>query len=550
MAVAVQKTPARRARKPKQAQPEQLSIVMPGGRTLSGARVDHARSDQFSAVYRARSILSQSIASLEIEIRRKEISKGKIRRPLVPDHRLLDLLGETPNNEQTPYTWKEFIGLSLTGWGNSYTVIQSKSGGPEALWHLNPSRVTVERNLGTNELQYRYSDPAGGMKTYFAWEVLHSLLPGDGIVGKSPLRLAREAIGLGLATEATGATLFGNGIMPSAIITHPGKLSTESKKNFEEYFQRFTGPGNQRRFLLMQDGTEYKQMGIPPEDAQFLSTREFQIDEIARWYGVPPHMLGRVKDSKYASITPLQIEFVIYTLKHYALRIAQELTRKLLPKDSGLFIRFDIDDLMRGDFEAQAKWFRELWGIGVFSTNDVLERLDLDDIGEVGDKRAVPVNFTTLEKLGEEPVKPAAGGPGDGGDQATPENGSPRKGLAIVFRDAAGRMVQREVRSLRKLLKQYKADGALDVAICEFFGKHEADVRQAFEPVWCGFAAILGRKSEPAPVVSRYVSSAREVVLQTLRRAGRATLEQVIEAWSTTRADQVTQEYMEAAFLN
>lgn len=542
--------PATRAKKPKQAQPEQVSIYMPGGRTVSGAYVDYDRAWSYSALYRAWSIIAQSIGRLTIEVRRKQIAGDKIRRPLILDDPVYRMLDEAPNDEQTPYVWKENLGLSLVTWGNYYGVIERRNGEVISITALPPNRVSVERDLITNRLVYRYASPHGGQVQYAPSEIVHIPNIGtDGIIGKSPLALARETAGLGLALEAAGSALFGNGMMPSGTLTHPGKLTAEAKKRLDEYLERFIGPGKQRRVITLSEGMTFSPTTIPPEDAQFLATREFQVHEVAVWYGIPPHMLGLVKDSKYASIAPMQIEFVQNCLTPYALRIEQELTRKLMPKGSGLFVHFDLEDLMRGDPETQAKWYREMWGISVFSPNEIREKLDLDDIGDDGDKRAVPMNMGLLDKLGQDPPAKAGAGPGDGGSQSSPENGGPR-GLSIMFRDAMGRVVHRELVCIRKMIAKHETDSALDAAIRTFYQEHEEDARKAFVPVWQSFALVLGRSVDADVGVSRYVASTRELLLQSLRSGGRETLARVIDAWSSTRADAAASEFMEAGFLN
>ena len=357
------------------------------GRTTSGKPVNERTAMQTTAVYACVRILAEAVASLPLHVYEYQDDGGK---KLVYDHPLYYLLHDEPNPEMTSFVFRETLMSHLLIWGNAYAqIIRDGAGRVLGLYPLLPDKMEVQRDDQGN-IYYVYSrnsDENPMFKEYGniklkAEDVLH--IPGlgfDGLIGYSPIAMAKNAVGMTLACEEYGASFFANGANPGGVLEHPGVLKDPSKVR-ESWNSVYRGVSNAHKIAVLEEGMKYQQIGIPPEEAQFLETRKFQINEIARLYRIPPHMVGDLDKSSFSNIEQQSLEFVKYTLDPWVIRWEQSLQRSLLlPGEKGkYFIKLNVDGLLRGDYQSRMNGYAVGRQNGWFSANDIREMENMNPI--------------------------------------------------------------------------------------------------------------------------------------------------------------------------
>ena len=350
------------------------------GRTTSGKPVNERTAMQTTAVYACVRILAEAVASLPLHVYEYQDDGGK---KLVHDHPLYYLLHDEPNPEMTSFVFRETLMSHLLIWGNAYAqIIRDGAGRVLGLYPLLPDKMEVQRDDKGN-IYYVYSRNSDENPTFKEYgniklkaeDVLH--IPGlgfDGLIGYSPIAMAKNAVGMTLACEEYGASFFANGANPGGVLEHPGVLKDPSKVR-ESWNSVYRGVSNAHKIAVLEEGMKYQQIGIPPEEAQFLETRKFQINEIARLYRIPPHMVGDLDKSSFSNIEQQSLEFVKYTLDPWVIRWEQSLQRSLLlPGEKGkYFIKLNVDGLLRGDYQSRMNGYAVGRQNGVFSVNDFRE---------------------------------------------------------------------------------------------------------------------------------------------------------------------------------
>lgn len=353
------------------------------GRAHSGKRVDDRSAMQHTVVYACVRVLSEAIAQLPLHLY-QYTENGKER---VPMHPLYFLLHDQPNPEMTSFIFRETLMSHLLIYGNAYAqIIRNGRGDVVGLYPLMPDKIKVDRDEHNN-LIYIYSryDEANphikeqGDITLRAEQVLH--IPGlgfDGLVGYSPIAMAKNAIGISLACEDYGASFFANGASPSAVLEHPGVI--KNPERVREAWQRAYSGSNAHRTCVLEEGMKYTPISIPNNEAQFLETRKFQIEEIARLYRVPLHMIGDLDHATFSNIEQMSLEFVMYTLSPWLVRWEQSLMKALLSDlDKGkYFIKFNVDGLLRGDYASRMQGYSVGIQNGFLCPNDVRELEDMN----------------------------------------------------------------------------------------------------------------------------------------------------------------------------
>ena len=353
------------------------------GRANSGKRVTDRTALQHIAVYACVRVLSEAIAQLPLHVY-QYTENGKER---VPQHPLYFLLHDQPNPEMTSFIFRETLMSHLLIYGNAYAqIIRNGRGDVVGLYPLMPDKIKVDRDEHNN-LIYIYSryDEANphikeqGDITLRAEQVLH--IPGlgfDGLVGYSPIAMAKNAIGISLACEDYGASFFANGASPSAVLEHPGVI--KNPERVREAWQRAYSGSNAHRTCVLEEGMKYTPISIPNNEAQFLETRKFQIEEIARLYRVPLHMIGDLDHATFSNIEQMSLEFVMYTLSPWLVRWEQSLMKALLSDlDKGkYFIKFNVDGLLRGDYASRMQGYSVGIQNGFLCPNDVRELEDMN----------------------------------------------------------------------------------------------------------------------------------------------------------------------------
>jgi len=379
------------------------------GGTSSGKAVNERSAMQTTAVYACVRILAEAIASLPLHLYQYNADGGKER---VTDHPLYYLLHDEPNPEMTSFVFRETLMAHLLLWGNAYAqVIRDGRGRVLALYPLLPSKMEVSR-APNGELIYAYrrdkeesrENPDSGQVLLRRDEVLH--IPGlgfDGLIGYSPIAMAKNAVGMSIATEEYGAAFFANGAQPGGILEHPGVIKDPQRVK-ESWNAAYQGSGNAHRVAVLEEGMKFQAIGIPPEQAQFLQTRKFQITEISRIFRVPPHMVGDLEKSSFSNIEQQSLEFVKYTLDPWVIRWEQSLQQSLiLPSEKpGLFVKFNLDGLLRGDYQSRMTGYATARQNGWMSANDIRELEDMNRIAaeEGGDLYLINGNMLPLAQAG------------------------------------------------------------------------------------------------------------------------------------------------------
>jgi len=381
------------------------------GGSTSGKVVNEKTAMQMTAVYSCVRILSEAIAGLPLFVYKygEDGSKEK-----VLEHPLWRVLHDEPNPEMTSFVFRETMMNHLLLTGNAYAqIIRNARGEVIALYPLMPDRMAVDRD-SQGRLYYRYrknSDDAPEVSKnkqsdiiFAPSDILHVLGLGyDGLVGYSPIAMAKNAVGLAIAAEEYGAKFFANGAAPSGVLEHPGTIK-DPERIRESWQSTFGGSANSNKIAVLEEGLKYTPIAISPEQAQFLETRKFQINEIARIFRVPPHMLADLEKSSFSNIEQQSLEFVKYTLDPWVIRWEQAMNKALLldSEKRSMFTKFNVDGLLRGDYASRMTGYATARQNGWMSANDIreLENLDRipDDLG--GDLYLINGAMTKLQDAG------------------------------------------------------------------------------------------------------------------------------------------------------
>ena len=393
--------------KPQNRTPGSSYAFFLGGST-SGKAVTERSAMQMTAVYSCVRILAEAIAGLPLHLYRYTPDGSKVK---AVDHPLYLLLHDEPNPEMSSFVFRETLMTHLLLWGNAYAqIIRNGKGEIVALYPLMPNRMSVDRDKH-GQLYYTYtraSDEAPTMNGMTVLlppsDVLH--IPGlgfDGLVGYSPIAMAKNAIGLAIATEEYGAKFFANGAAPSGVLEHPGTIKDPSRVR-EAWMSQFGGSANSGKVAVLEEGMKYTPISISPEQAQFLETRKFQINEIARIFRIPPHMVGDLEKSSFSNIEQQSLEFVKYTLDPWVIRWEQSIQRALLrPEEKKrYFAKFNVEGLLRGDYQSRMNGYAVARQNGWMSANDIRELENLDRIPAEagGDLYLVNGNMLPMQHAG------------------------------------------------------------------------------------------------------------------------------------------------------
>ena len=416
------------------------------GGTTSGKAVTERPAMQMTAVYSCVRILAEAVAGLPLHLYRYKEDGGKEK---ALDHPLYLLLHDEPNPEMSSFVFRETLMTHLLLWGNAYAqIIRNGKGEVIALYPLMPNRMVVDRDIH-GQLYYQYTrstEEAPTMKGVTVnlppSDVLH--IPGlgfDGLVGYSPIAMAKNAIGMAIACEEYGAKFFANGAAPGGVLEHPGTIKDPQRVR-ESWQSTFGGSGNSNKIAVLEEGMKYTPIGISPEQTQFLETRKFQINEIARIFRVPPHMVGDLEKSSFSNIEQQSLEFVKYTLEPWLVRWEQSIQRTLFSPEEKkrYFAKFNVEGLLRGDYASRMSGYATARQNGWMSANDIrelenLDRIPTEDGGDLylingnmlplGNAGAFADTQTGKEENPDEEVleveEPGSNGDSSGGTDAVPE---------------------------------------------------------------------------------------------------------------------------------
>ena len=450
-----------------------------GAQSSAGVDVTAESALNYTTVYACVSLIAENIASLPLVLYKKN-GKNKDR---ATDHYLYPLLHDAPNDEMTSFNWREAFVSQLLLWGTGYNwKVTGEDGRIKAIYPLESARMTVERING--KIVHRCDgEVASGIMAVPA-------LGFNGIVGKSPISVAKQAIGLGLATEEFGARYFGSGTNPSLRLYHPQRLSKEAADRLKESIGRNnSGLQNSHKIMVFEEGMKAENATIPPEDSQFLQTRSFQRSEICAIYRVPPFMVGDVEKqtSWGAGIEQQQIGFVTHTIRPWLVRIEQILNLHLLSdreRAQGYFIEFLVDGLLRGDLKSRYEAYAIGRTNGFLNANEIRSLENLNP-REGGDIYLDQVNMAPTDTLAAD-------------KQQDDARSAINKSFERLFKVTAERVLRRETNTIRKTATKttWAGAGSFTDAVEKFYKNFKTDISRDFLPIYQSYAESIGVKKD------------------------------------------------------
>lgn len=499
---------------------DMFALIGAGGMTYAGPPVSEASAQRYGAVYACIRIISESIAALPLALIRQT---GR-NRDKATDHPLYNVLHTLANPEMTSFEWRELMLSHVLSWGNGYSEIEFDGRGRiVALWPLNPAKMEDVRRNAQGNLECVYRLPDQTVRTIPYWRIHHIKGAGNGIVGYSPIRMAaRHATGLGLALEEYGSRFFSNGARPGLILRHPGRLSPEAHKRLAASFAGdHQGLSNAHRTKILEEGMDISTIGIPPNEAQFLETRKFQVTEIARIYRVPPHMLADLDRASFSNIEHQSLAFVQNTLLPYIVRHEQAVARDLLTETERktLSAKYIVAGMLRGDLLSRSQAYNTGIQAGYLTRNEARELEDLNPIDGL-DEPLQPLNMVAAGAQPPAPqpvrsVRLVENEPPKLIDRETRAASTRKSRQALMqrhvrlFEDAAGRAVKREVADIRKAVPKYlgkRSAADFETWLATFYEQVREWLPDLFRSLMLSYAesileAVAGElDGEPAPL--------------------------------------------------
>ena len=366
----------------------------------AGIKVDEWKSMQLSAVYACVRLISNTVAMLPLALH-QDIADDKSR--VASEKPLHRVLHQTANPEITSFTFKQTMQSHVLLWGNAYAEkITNGRGELMELWPLAPWNMSVEFSNGKRK--YTYTLPDGKQTEMPSKKIFHLTgLSFDGVKGYSPVSVMRNELGLALALQDFGSKYFANGTNLGGTLQHPGKLGEKARIHLKEDLEKnFQGLSNAQRMIILEEGMTYDKIGIPAEDAQFIESRKFQLEEIARYFGVQLHMIQNLDRSTNNNIEQQSIEFRTYAIQPWAVIWEQEIYRSLLSPEEQrdkYYGKYNLNALMRGDYKTRMEAYRTGVQMGLYSLNEIRKLEDMNPIEvEGGDTHWVNSAMIPIEK--------------------------------------------------------------------------------------------------------------------------------------------------------
>lgn len=551
-----------------------LNWVSDSEKTASGVTVSAESASTISAVHCATTVISNGVRIPLFAYR----DLGNDRKERAKKHPVYRLLHRRPNRETTPSQFKAYMQTSALLWDTGYALIDRKMGGePTALWPIHPNRVIPQRS-DAGELFFLVRNTTSGQHVRVNDADMLRIYDTsrDGVGGTSLVRLARESLGLSLATERHGATFFGNGARPGGYIRTAGQLNDKAKANLaRSWGGRHEGVSQANRLGVLEQGHEYVPLGLPNEVSQFLETRQFQIEEIARWFNIQPHLLKHLLRATYDNIESESLAFLTITMDPWYIVWEEECTAKLFSQqeqEDGYYVKFQVNAILRADSKARAEFYSKMVFNGTMTRNQVRLLEEWDSYGPEGDIPLIPANMTTMAQLlaadlqtarsasrrresdsadgvdiFETPVAGAGGEAVDGAASAGVEAARRREAFSRLLRDVYGRIVTKQVDRIRRAAHKQLSEDAFTAWLASFCEESEESVRATLAPVWGSCGALAGEDVGPDAAVGRYLGSARGQLMGVLRDrepmvSWDTAVEQRLQEWTEGRADVLAEQ--------
>lgn len=466
----------------------------------------------FSAIFACVKIISETVASVPLNIYQRVGESEKKKASNLP---LFKVLRTKPNNMKTSgVEFRQMLMAHVLLWGNGYAqILRNKAGEVLELHPLHPSRVKPD--ITEAGLVYKVRLKNGGEAILPPEDVFHLRGYRDsGLEGLSPISAAKQAIQMGLSLESFGTNFFEGGAFPAGVLEYDsGELSPEAKANLRESWQGLHGGANRgKKVAVLEAGLKWKPMGIPQADAQFLEQRRFQIEEIARIYRVPPHMLADLTKSSFSNIEQQGQEFVTYCLLPWFRMWEDAITRDFFDGDDReFFAEFLLDGLLRGDMTARSQAYTAGRQWGWLSANDIRAKENMNPIGPEGDVYLSPLNMVPAGQEGQEPVKEEPEVEDD-----TQEEDKVRAAFRGPLKEAWTRVIRKEAGTIKSAAKK-KTSEEFEVWFEEFIDEHRSFAEGCLSEIFNGYAQLAGVGGDIKEPIEQYVSEIREGVAKWMR---------------------------------
>ncbi len=424
-----------------------LADVITGDAAASGIKVTDESAITYSGIFAAIRIIAQTIGIFPWHVFERQGESRVLRDDLDVDY----LIWKEPNPDMASQSFREALQGQALLFGNGYAeIVRDTLGNVVAMNPVDARTIKVVRDTAGGlvyEVHERRNDGTEGpVKSIPARDMFHlrGISP-DGIVGYFLMKLARQTIGLGLATERYGATWFGNMSMPGGLFEYPGTMTEQGQKNIQASKDFFIGgPDRANKIPILEEGMKFTPLSVNPEESQFLQTRTYEIQEVSRWTGVPPHMLAELSRGTFSNIEHMGLEYVIYVAQPWATRWENEADRKLLPGERTLFTKMNMNALLRGDMNARRLFYEGMSRIGAMSPNEIRSNEDMNPY-DGGDVHVMQAQMVPVNQLGQ---SQSVSGP-IGADVERVKRANAR-----VFAFAAERLVIRESKAAKHAAKK------------------------------------------------------------------------------------------------
>lgn len=506
-----------------------------GTATTSRENVSEDSALNWSAIWCATRLMSGVGAALPLPIFSGRESEARTKERKHPAWRLLN---GAPNPEMTAFNFRSVMWQWQLNWGNAYAEIVREGNDPDgdlvALWPIHPTRVELEYD-DNDVLLYRVRNKPGKPDSYLeAWQMFHvsSIITGDGVCGHGIIEHARETIGAGIAAEKYGANFFGGAAVPRAVIEHDTNWNVDQRDAFRrEWDEIYSGPDG-KRVAVLGGGAKMKALSLSAEDSQFLETRQFSVEEVARWYGIPPHLLQHLLRATFDNIENLGISFVQYSLIPWLRIWEQTIWHKLFTESEreDLFAEHNVDALLRGDTAARGEFYRALITLAIATRNEIrkLENMDPVDGGNtflvqgatvaLGDDGKPESDFATPNTPGDQDPPPESTG------RAVLSNVSSH--LNRIISHDLSRFLTKESKAIANFAK--KPDEFMQL-VDKFYAEHSTIVRDEMTET-LGALSVCGAATDIDQFVSSWVSEGKALVIEASGTAKRDELPGVIQS--------------------
>lgn len=498
----------------------QLINWIGAGKTAAGVQVSEEKALSLPAVFSVIDRLSSVEAALPLHLY-KRIATGK---KLADDRNLYSILHDAANPLMTAVQFRKTMMIHLLLWGNAFSWIERDTSGQiVALWPLDPAQTSVLVSYTgvpetVPEMNIVYQTTFRGQtRKFMSYDVLHLMgFSLDGIVGLSPIRLEREAIGLGLSMQQMMGFLVANNATPPIVLQTPPTMGHEAAKNLHASWMRRNSGENAGQVGLLEEGAQVVKLDQPLKDIEFLGQRGYTVKDVARIYNVPLAMLAEDQTATYASAEQFDLWLVKYTLTPWLVIIEQGIALKLLTaaERKKFYAKHALEGLLRGNAQARSQFYKAMAETGFYSINNVLELEDMNTIGPDGDKHMVPLNYTTIDQLGKAP-------------EAV-------RSLEPVYLDAYGRILRRAKADITREAERRAKNGSLDgfaAWLDDFLEEHQAFAERALRPA-CEAEGRAGEAESLAKTHAKRLKDDLKALTNDPKTAGDALISGISERFS------------------